>query len=227
MSKAIEASALVKHYPPDVEALAGLDISVEEGTIFALLGPNGAGKSTTVKILTTLTRARLRAGPRRRARRRSRDPSGCGGAIGVVGQKHGFDPEATGRENLELQGAHLRPAGPRAARGASPELLERFGLAGAAGRAAKTYSGGMQRRLDIAMGLIHRPARALPRRADDRPRSRGARRTCGGRSRGSRPSERMTILLTTHYLEEADELAADVAIVDRGRDRRRGHPRAS
>jgi ABC-2 type transport system ATP-binding protein len=214
MSKAIEASALVKHYPPDVEALAGLDISVEEGTIFALLGPNGAGKSTTVKILTTLTRP-----DSGQARVAGHDvlaaPERVRGAIGVVGQKHGFDPEATGRENLELQGVIYDLPGREITR-RIPELLEQFDLAGAAGRAAKTYSGGMQRRLDIAMGLIHRPAVLFldePTTGLDPEARFGLWREIGRLT----ADERMTILLTTHYLEEADELAADVAIVDRGR----------
>src|SRR5579871_4124272 len=155
MSKAIEASGLRKHFPPDVQALDGLDLAVDEGTIFALLGPNGAGKSTTVKILTTLTRA-----DSGEARVAGYDvlaqPERVRRTIGVVGQKHGFDPEATGRENLDLQGAiYDLPGGEIKKR--SAELLARFNLSDAAGRSVKTYSGGMQRRLDIAMGLVNRP----------------------------------------------------------------------
>src|ERR1700759_2852236 len=152
MSKTIEAKALTKRYPPDVQALDGLDLEIEEGTIFALLGPNGAGKSTTVKILTTLPRREegkgappghdVLAHPDRGRR-----------SIGVVGQKHGFDPEATGRENLTLQGAIYDLAGPDLKRRVG-ESLERFNLTDAANRPAKTYSGGMQRRLDVAMGLL-------------------------------------------------------------------------
>jgi ABC-2 type transport system ATP-binding protein len=214
MTKAIEARELAKHYPPDVQALDGLDIAVEEGTIFALLGPNGAGKSTTVKILTTLTKpdtgeARVAgfdvlAAPDRVRR-----------TIGVVGQKHGFDPEATGNENLQLQGAIYDLAG-RDLKRRSADLLERFDLTAAAGRAVKTYSGGMQRRLDIAMGLVNRPAVLFL----DEPTTGldpEARADMWQEIERLARDEKMTILLTTHYLEEADELAASVAIVDRGR----------
>ena len=214
MSKAIEARELTKRYPPDIQALDGLDVAVEEGTIFALLGPNGAGKSTTVRILTTLTRP-----DSGQARVAGEDvlaaPERVRSAIGVVGQKHGFDPEATGRENLELQGVIYDLPGRTIAR-RIPELLEQFDLVEAAGRAAKTYSGGMQRRLDIAMGLIHRPEVLFL----DEPTTGldpEARVDLWREIERLATDERMTILLTTHYLEEADELAAEVAIVDRGR----------
>ena len=150
----IEARDLTKTYPKDVRALDGLGFTVEAGTVFGLLGPNGAGKSTTVKILTTLTRpdsgqaavagVDVLAHPDRVRR-----------AIGLIAQRSGVDLEATGRENLLLQGQvyGLRGAELRTRVG---ELLERFGLTEAADR-ARGYSGGMQRRLDIAMGLIHRP----------------------------------------------------------------------
>jgi ABC-2 type transport system ATP-binding protein len=152
---AIEAHELRKAYPPGVQALDGLSLSVPPGTIFGLLGPNGAGKSTTVRILTTLSRpdsgaARV-AGIDALA-----EPVRVRRAIGVVAQKHGLDPEATGRENLVLQGEFHAITG-RDLRGRVGEALARFGLADAADRQAKTYSGGMQRRLDLAMGLIHRP----------------------------------------------------------------------
>ena len=127
---------------------------METGTIFGLLGPNGAGKSTTVRVLTTLTRpdTAARGWPAStcsptRARAR---------AIGVVGQKHGFDPEATGRENLVLQGEFYGLTGGELKRRVAASL-ERFALTEAADRQVKTYSGGMQRRLDVAMGLLHRP----------------------------------------------------------------------
>jgi len=221
MSKAIEASGLRKHYPPDVQALDGLDLAVDEGTIFALLGPNGAGKSTTVKILTTLTRA-----DSGEARVAGYDvlaqPERVRRTIGVVGQKHGFDPEATGRENLDLQGAiYDLPGGEIKKR--SAELLERFNLSDAAGRAVKTYSGGMQRRLDIAMGLVNRPEALFL----DEPTTGldpEARVDLWQEIERLTRDERMTILLTTHYLEEADELAANVAIVDRGRIVAHGTP---
>jgi ABC-2 type transport system ATP-binding protein len=214
MSTAIEAAGLRKHYPPDVQALDGLDLAVEEGTIFALLGPNGAGKSTTVRILTTLTTpddgTAVVAGHDVLA-----VPDRVRRSIGVVGQKHGFDPEATGRENLVLQGAIYDLTG-RTLTTRVDELLERFDLSAAAGRRAKTFSGGMQRRLDIAMGLLHHPAVLFL----DEPTTGldpEARVDMWAEIDRLARDEKMTILLTTHYLDEADELAALVAIVDRGR----------
>jgi ABC-2 type transport system ATP-binding protein len=223
MSKAIEAAGLRKHYPPDVQALDGLGLGVDEGTIFALLGPNGAGKSTAVKILTTLTRP-----DEGTASVAGFDvlehPDRVRRAIGVVGQKHGFDPEATGRENLVLQGSIYDLPGSDLKRRTS-ELLDRFDLGAAAGRPAKTYSGGMQRRLDIAMGLLHRPAALFL----DEPTTGldpEARADMWQEIARLARDERMTILLTTHYLEEADELAAEVAIVDRGHIVAAGTPEA-
>ena len=129
--------------------------SVRAGTIFGLLGPNGAGKSTTVRILTTLSRAD--AGVARVAGHDVLDAAAAvRRAIGVVGQRSGVDREATGRGEPAPAGPDPRPARARA-RGATGELLEQFGLADAAGRLVRTYSGGMQRRLDIAMALVHRP----------------------------------------------------------------------
>ena len=214
MSKTIEAKALTKRYPPDVQALDGLDLEVEEGTIFALLGPNGAGKSTTVKILTTLTRPD--SGEASVAGYDVlKKPDRVRRSIGVVGQKHGFDPEATGNENLVLQGAIYDLAGPEL-KSRVAELLERFNLTAAAKRPVKTYSGGMQRRLDIAMGLLHRPAALFL----DEPTTGldpEARVDMWEEIDRLAREEKMTILLTTHYLDEADELASQVAIVDRGR----------
>src|SRR5262249_5898052 len=155
MSMAIEASGLEKTYPPDVQALDGLSLSVQAGTIFGLLGPNGAGKSTTVRVLTTLTTPDARA-PRLAGIDVLTHPPRRRRAIGVVGQKHGIDPEATGRENLTLQGEFYGITGGELKRRIA-ESLERFDLVEAAGRQVKTYSGGMQRRLDVAMGLLHRP----------------------------------------------------------------------
>ena len=216
---AIEARQLVKTYAVrgekhGIRALDGLDISVPRGMIYGLLGPNGAGKSTTVKILTSLARpdsgeARIE-GVDVLAR-----PGQVRHMIGVVAQRSGADPTATGRENLILQGRlyGLRGATVRAR---ADELLAHFGLTEAAGRLVRTYSGGMQRRLDVALGLIHRPAVLFldePTTGLD-PESRTAMwqeiaRLAGG--------EGMTVLLTTHYLEEADRLASRLAIVDRGR----------
>jgi ABC-2 type transport system ATP-binding protein len=218
---AIEAVNLRKTYPGDLVALDGLSFAVEAGTIFGLLGPNGAGKSTTVRILTTLSRPD--SGEARVAGLDVvRNPERVRRGIGVVGQKHGLDPEATGRENLEMQAEIYGLAG-SARRRRVEQLLERFGLAEAAGRIAKTYSGGMQRRLDVALGLVHRPKVLFL----DEPTTgldpearvelwREIERLAG--------EEEMTILLTTHYLEEADRLAARLAIVDRGRVVAEGTP---
>src|SRR3954452_3847602 len=211
---AIEAIDLVKTCPPDVRALDGVSLSVPAGTIFALLGPNGAGKSTTVRVLTTLSRpdsgtARV-AGLDVLA-----EPVRVRHAIGVVGQKHGIDPEATGRENLMLQ-AELYAITGRDAKQRVQESLERFGLADAADRAAKTYSGGMQRRLDVALGLIPHP-RVLFLDEPTTGLDPEARADMWGEIERLAREQRMTILLTTHYLEEADRLAARLAIVDRGR----------
>src|SRR4051812_25860084 len=154
--KAIAAEGLRKSYPGGVQALDGLDLSVETGSIFALLGPNGAGKSTTVKILTTLSRA-----DDGRARVAGSDvhtePAEVRRLIGVVGQRSGVDSEATGRENLVLQGQLHGLSGRELPRRVA-ELLERFALSDAADRLARTYSGGMRRKLDVAMGLIQRPS---------------------------------------------------------------------
>jgi ABC-2 type transport system ATP-binding protein len=217
---AIAAHGLRKTYPGDVRALDGLGFTVEAGTIFGLLGPNGAGKSTTVKILTTLSRPdegdawvagidvlRDSASVRRR--------------IGVVGQRAGIDPQATGLENLVLQGEiHRLPRRELSSRVA--DLLDRFGLAEAAGRLARTYSGGMQRRLDIAMALIHRPQVLFLDEATTGldPELRAAMWEEISRLVG----DGLTILLTTHYLEEADRLASRLAIVDRGRIVAEGSP---
>jgi ABC-2 type transport system ATP-binding protein len=221
MSETIHAEGLRKHYPPDVQALDGVSVAAEAGTVLALLGPNGAGKSTTVRVLTTLTRpdegtARV-AGHDVLA-----EPESVRRAIGVVAQKPGFDPAATGRENLILQGA-IYDLGGRELRRRADEALERFGLVEAADRAARTYSGGMQRRLDVAMGLLHRPSALFldePTTGLDPEARAGMWEQIASLAR----DEGMTILLTTHYLEEADELASRVAIVDRGRIVAEGSP---
>ena len=216
---AIEARQLVKTYAVrgkknGIRALDGLNISVPRGMIYGLLGPNGAGKSTTVKILTSL--ARPDSGE---ARVEGVDvlarPGQVRHMIGVVAQRSGADPTATGRENLILQGRlyGLRGA---AVRARADGLLDHFGLTEAAERLVKTYSGGMQRRLDVALGLIHRPAVLFldePTTGLD-PESRAAMWQEVARLAGG---EGMTVLLTTHYLEEADRLASRLAIVDRGR----------
>jgi len=219
--KAIEASNLRKTYRGGVRALDGLSLEVEAGTIFGLLGPNGAGKSTTVKILTTLSRAD--SGEARVAGLDVvRDAERVRHSIGVVGQKPGLDPEATGRENLEMQ-AEIYGIRGAARRERVVELLERLGLAEAGGRLAKTYSGGMQRRLDVALGLVNRPKVLFldePTTGLD-PEARAELWREIERLAGE---EEMTILLTTHYLEEADRLASRLVIVDRGRIVAEGSP---
>ncbi|MFF3939534.1 ABC transporter ATP-binding protein [Streptomyces phaeofaciens] len=211
---AVEARALVKTYPGEVTALNGMDVTVEAGTVFGLLGPNGAGKSTTVKILTTL--ARPDSGSATVAGHDVlRHPDRVRRAIGVVAQNSGADPVATGRENLRLQGRLHGMRGTRLDRRVD-ELLERFTLTEAARRPVKGYSGGMRRRLDVALGLVHRPEVLFldePTTGLD-PEARTAMWDEIGRLAGE---DGLTILLTTHYLEEADRLAERVAIVDRGR----------
>ena len=214
MEFAIEAEGLVKTYPKGVRALDGVGFEVERGTVFGLLGPNGAGKSTTVKILTTLT-----APDEGRAvvagRDVVREPLRVRQAIGVVGQKHGIDPEATGIENLRLQG-DLYGMPPGEARVRVCELLERFDLADAARRLVRTYSGGMQRKLDVALGIMHRPEVLFL----DEPTTGldpEARAEMWDEIEQLTEAEGVTVLLTTHYLEEADRLASQLAIVDRGR----------
>ncbi|MCW7940935.1 ABC transporter [Streptomyces hygroscopicus] len=213
-ASAVEARQLTKTYPGDVTALNGMDVTVEQGTVFGLLGPNGAGKSTTVKILTTL--ARPDSGTATVAGHDVlRHPDRVRRAIGVVAQSSGADPVATGRENLQLQG-RLHGLRGTALNGRVDELLERFKLADAARRPVKGYSGGMRRRLDVALGLVHRPEVLFldePTTGLD-PEARAAMWDEIARLAGD---EGLTILLTTHYLEEADRLAERVAIVDRGR----------
>src|SRR5919197_2589494 len=221
MEAAILARDLRKAYGGKVQALDGLSLTVGRGTIFGLLGPNGAGKSTTVKILTTLSRPD--AGEARVAGFDVlSEPQRVRRAIGVVGQRHGFAEEATGRENLVLQGELYGITG-RELRRRVDEVLERFGLAEAAGRPARTYSGGMQRRLDVALGLLHRP-RVLFLDEPTTGLDPEARATLWSEIERLARDEEMTILLTTHYLEEADRLASDLAIVDRGRIVAAGSP---
>ena len=221
MTLAIEAEDLRKTYPPAVTALDGVSVAVEAGTIFGLLGPNGAGKSTAVRVLSTLTRpdsGRAQVG----GIDVLADPVGVRRAIGVVGQKHGADPEATGRENLVLQGEFYGLTG-RELKQRVADSLERFGLAEAAGRQVRTYSGGMQRRLEIAMGLLHRPQVLFL----DEPTTGldpEARVQMWREIERLAAEEQMTILLTTHYLEEADRLASMLAIIDRGKVVARGTP---
>jgi ABC-2 type transport system ATP-binding protein len=213
-SSAIRADGLVKRYRGDVVALDGLSFSVEEATVFGLLGPNGAGKSTTVKVLSTLARAD--AGTASVAGIDvATQPARVREVIGTVGQRIAVDPDATGRENLALQG-RIRGMGGRQLQLRIDELLERFGLREAAGRLGRTYSGGMQRKLDVAMGLIHRP-RVLFLDEPTTGLDPEARAELWAEIQRLTHEDGLTILLTTHYLEEADRLASRLAIVDRGR----------
>jgi ABC-2 type transport system ATP-binding protein len=210
---AIVVEELRKRYDA-VQALDGVTFSVPVGEVFGLLGPNGAGKSTAVRVLTTLTR--LDSGS---ARVIGEDvgshPERVRRAIGYVSQDSGVDLQATGRENLLLQGRLHGLAG-APLRKRVDELLELSGLDGAAGRLARGYSGGMKRRLDVAMGLVHRPSVLFldePTAGLD-PEARAAMWSEVDRLA---QRERLTVVLTTHYLEEADRLAQRVAILSRGR----------
>jgi ABC-2 type transport system ATP-binding protein len=210
----VEARDLVKSYPSGVRALDGLTLNIRPGEVFGLLGPNGAGKSTAIKVLTTL--ARPDSGKAAVAGHDVlRQPERVRRSIGVVAQRSGADPTATGRDNLVLQG-HLYGLRGRPLRTRVAELLERFGLAEVAGRPVRTYSGGTQRRLDVALGLVHRPVVLFldePTTGLD-PEARSALWQEIARLS---TQDKLTILLTTHYLEEADRLADRLAIVDKGR----------
>jgi ABC-2 type transport system ATP-binding protein len=224
MPAVIEATELHKTYPPGIKAVDGVSLSVPASTIFALLGPNGAGKSTTVRLLCTLSRPDSGSGGRVQicGVDAIADPVGARHRIGVVGQKHGIDPEATGRENLVLQGEFYGITGRELRRRVS-DSLERFGLTDSADRQAKGYSGGMQRRLDIALGLLHRPQVLFL----DEPTTGldpEARVELWAEIERLARQEGMTILLTTHYMEEADQLAAELAIIDSGRIVAQGTP---
>ena len=213
---AIEANGLRKSYRDktgDKVVLDGIDLAVPEGTVFALLGPNGAGKTTTVQILSTLIPAE--GGTIQVAGHDlARNPDDVRGAIGVTGQYSAVDKLLTGEENLLLM-ADLKHLPKREGRQKANELLERFDLVDAARKTAATYSGGMQRRLDLAMTLIGDPRLIFldePTTGLD-PRSR---RAMWGVVRDL-VKDGVTIFLTTQYLEEADELADRIAVLDHGR----------
>jgi ABC-2 type transport system ATP-binding protein len=207
----IEVSGLTKSYGSHA-VLHGVDFTVGRGEIFALLGPNGAGKTTTVGILTTLVKAD--GGSARVAGADVlRDPHGVRRVISLTGQNASVDGFQTGRENL-LTMARLAHLGGRAARMRTAELLEQFELTDAAGRRVATYSGGMRRRLDLAISLIARPPVVFldePTTGLD-PRSRAQMWEVVRRL----AADGTTILLTTQYLEEADQLADYVAVLDDG-----------
>jgi len=218
-SLAIEARDLVKTYPAGrgkrrAQALDSVSFEVEAGTIFGLLGPNGAGKSTSVKILSTLSRPDS-GGASIAGIDVLRHPERVRKAIGFVAQKAVSDPMDTGRENLVLAG-RLQGMPRAAATARAAELLERFSLGDSADRLVKTYSGGMARKLDVTIGLMHSPQVLFL----DEPTTGldpEARADMWAELESMAEAEQMTVLLTTHYLEEADHLASKLAIVDHGR----------
>ncbi|MFF0264185.1 ATP-binding cassette domain-containing protein [Kribbella sp. NPDC004536] len=207
----VEATGLRKSYGA-TEVLTGVDLSVTEGSVLALLGPNGAGKTTTVRILTTLTRPD--AGTATVAGYDVlREPAKVRGAISLTGQYAAVDENQTGRENLVMVG-RLMHLGRGPARRRTGELLEQFGLTDAMDRRVKTYSGGMRRKLDLAMSLIARPRVIFldePTTGLD-PASRSAMWD----AIVELVRDGTTILLTTQYLEEADRLADRIVLLDQG-----------
>ena len=222
MTALIEVQGLRREFG-DLVAVDGIDLEVSAGEVFGFLGPNGAGKSTTVRMLTTLLRpsggsARI-AGLDVVA-----DASALRRRIGVALQDAAIDPLMTGTELLHLQ-AVLHGIAKRDARSRSVELLERVGLTAAADRRVGTYSGGMRRRLDLAMSLVHRPEVLFldePTTGLD-PTSRMA---LWDEVRSLNQDLGTTVFLTTQYLEEADQLAERIAIIDGGRIVREGAPAA-
>ncbi|MEV1083331.1 ATP-binding cassette domain-containing protein [Streptomyces sp. NPDC050211] len=201
-----------------VHALRGLDLAVAQGTVCGVLGPNGAGKTTAVRLLTTLLRPD--AGSARVAGHDlAREAAAVRGRIGVTGQYASVDGDLTGRQNLQLFARLHRVRGPAERAG---ELLDRFGLAEAADRPASTYSGGMRRRLDLAASLIRRPDVLFL----DEPTTGldpATRNQIWDAVRDLK-ADGTTVLLTTQYLDEADQLADDIALVDRGRVAHTGSP---
>jgi ABC-2 type transport system ATP-binding protein len=216
---AIVVEDLRKRYGK-VQALDGISFSVAEGEVFGLLGPNGAGKTTTVKVLSTLTKP-----DSGRAEvvfhDVVREPNAVRRTIGYVPQSSGVDREATGRENLMLQG-RIQGMSAKALRRRVDELLELVDIVDAADRVVRGYSGGMKRRLDVALGLVHRPRVVFL----DEPTGLDPEARAGMWEELGRIADReaLTILLTTHYLEEADHLADRLAILSRGTVAAEGTP---
>jgi ABC-2 type transport system ATP-binding protein len=217
-SPAITADALAKTYPggrgtPSVHALRGLDLDIRAGAVTGLLGPNGAGKSTTTKILTTLSRPTSGVA-RVHGHDVTREPAAVRRLIGYVSQGTGTDPLLTAEENLVLA-ARLRGLSRADARIRAGRLLDEFGLAEHRARPVAKFSGGLRRRLDVAAALTHRPSVLFldePTTGLD-PESRAA---MWAEIRRLRAEDALTVILTTHYLEEADRLADRLIIIDRG-----------
>ncbi len=212
-SLAVSATALRKSYG-DKTVLSGIDLAVPEGTVFALLGPNGAGKTTTVQILSTLATPDPGSGPLVvGGHDLAREPQAVRAAIGVTGQFSAVDGLITGEENMLLM-ADLHHLGKRERRTVTAELLERFDLTAAARKPASTYSGGMRRRLDLAMTLVGGPRILFldePTTGLD-PRSRHAM----WQLVRDLVAHGTTVFLTTQYLDEADELADRIAVLHEG-----------
>jgi len=210
---AIVVDGIRKRYGA-VQALDGVSFRVQDGEIFGLLGPNGAGKSTTVRVLVTLTQADEGAASVG-GHDVKRDANRVRQTIGYVPQDSGVDRFSTGRETLTLQG-RVQGLGGKELRSRVAELLELVGIADAADRVVDGYSGGMRRRLDIALGLVHRP-RVLFLDEPTTGLDPEARVALWAEVSRLAEAESLTILLTTHYLEEADELTDRLAIVSQGK----------
>lgn len=221
LKQLIKVESLKKTYKGNIQALDGLSFEVDKGNIFGLIGPNGAGKSTAIKIMTTLTRADS-GSVRIVDYDVNTEPNRIRKIIGCVSQNSGVFREGTARENLILQG-ELYGMNGRELRTRVAELLDDFGLNEAADRIAATYSGGMLRKLDVALGLIHRPQILFL----DEPTTGldpEARSSLWEIILSMSKQENVTILLTTHYLEEVDRLADKLAIVNAGKVIAEGTP---
>jgi ABC-2 type transport system ATP-binding protein len=217
----VSVKGLRKTYPDGVTALDGLDLAVAKGTMFGLLGPNGAGKSTTLKILTTLSYPDQGEASIAGVDVLS-EPDVVRRSIGYVAQRSGADIQSTGMENLVLQ-ARINGFDRGEARHRAAGLLDRFGLSESADRLVKTWSGGMQRRLDIALALVHGPQLLFL----DEPTTGldpEVRAELWDAIRTLCDVDGVTVLLTTHYLEEADRLADRIVIIDHGRVVAEGTP---